>query len=171
MKSIVLLSGPVGAGKSTVAKELVAISDSPLSYIEGDLFWSFIAKNEENGGRHKNFKMIMTAMIAAALPMAMYGYEVILDFSIPPWFLEKVHTVVKGKVPVHYIVLRPSEKICKARASTRDEGKIEDYSFYHELYLSFNTVQKNIICDNVNEPAVVAAHVREAIDEGMFLIS
>jgi adenylate kinase family enzyme len=171
MKSIVLLSGPVGAGKSTVAKELVAISNAPVSYIEGDRFWGFIAKNEEKSSRNKNFKMIMTAMIGAALPMALYGHEVILDFSIPPWFLETVHKVVKGKVSVHYIVLRPSEKICKVRAAKRDEGKIEDYSFYHELYLSFNTVQKNIICDDVNEPAVVAAHVREAIDEGMFLIS
>jgi adenylate kinase family enzyme len=170
MKSIVLLSGPVGAGKSTVAKELIAISSAPLSYIEGDQFWPFIVKNEEKVNRVKNFKMIMTAMIGAALPMALYGHEVILDFSIPPWFLETVHKVVKGKVPVHYIVLRPNEKICKARASERDHGKIEDYSIYHELYMSFNTVQKNIICDDVNEAAVVAAHIREAIDEGTFII-
>jgi tRNA uridine 5-carbamoylmethylation protein Kti12 len=170
MKSIVLLSGAVGAGKTTIAKQLVAISNAPVSYIEGDEFWKLITKDDENGSRGKNFKMIMTAMIAAALPIAMYGYEVIVDFSIPPWFLETVHTVVKGKAPIHYIVLRPSEAICKTRAANRSEGIIEDYSRYQEFYRSFDSVQRHIICDDVNGAAVVAANVREAIDAGMFLI-
>ena len=51
--SVVMLSGPVGAGKTTVARELVAISPAPLCYIEGDTFWSLFTKpdasHEENG--------------------------------------------------------------------------------------------------------------------------
>ena len=39
----------------------------------------------------------MTAMTAAAVPYALAGYEVILDFSIPPWFLDAVRKVVKIK--------------------------------------------------------------------------
>src|SRR5271168_3352630 len=96
-KSIVILSGPVGAGKSTVAHELVALSSGPIAYIEGDTFWSFIAKGAENRRREKNFRMIMTAMTGAALPYALYGYEVILDFSIPPWFLETAQKIVKSR--------------------------------------------------------------------------
>ena len=42
--SVVMLSGPVGAGKTTVARELVAISPEPLCYIEGDAFWPVFAK-------------------------------------------------------------------------------------------------------------------------------
>jgi adenylate kinase family enzyme len=42
--SVVMLSGPIGAGKTTVARELVAISPAPLCYIEGDTFWSLFAK-------------------------------------------------------------------------------------------------------------------------------
>ncbi len=81
MKSIILLSGPVGAGNSTVAPELIALSPQPVAYIEGDTFWCHIAKSEP-GGRHKKFKMVMTAMTVAALTYALYGYEVVLDFSI-----------------------------------------------------------------------------------------
>ena len=54
----------------------------------------------------------MTAMTAAAVPYALAGYEVILDFSIPPWFLDAVRKVVKIKdVPLDYVVLRPSESV------------------------------------------------------------
>jgi hypothetical protein len=53
--------------------------------------------------------MIMTSMIAAAMPYSLAGYEVILDFSIPPWFLETVGKIVKlREVPIDYVVLQPS---------------------------------------------------------------
>ena len=44
VKSIILLSGPVGAGKSTVARELIASLPDPIAYVEGDKFWFFIAR-------------------------------------------------------------------------------------------------------------------------------
>ena len=65
MKPIILLSGPVGAGKSTVARELVASAPGPLTYIEGDTFWFFLAKGAASQGRHKNFRTVMSAMTAA----------------------------------------------------------------------------------------------------------
>jgi chloramphenicol 3-O-phosphotransferase len=40
----ILLSGPVGAGKTTVAKELIATSQGPTAHIEGDKFWAFTAR-------------------------------------------------------------------------------------------------------------------------------
>jgi chloramphenicol 3-O-phosphotransferase len=87
MQSIVILSGPVGAGKTTIASQLIANSPLPIAHIEGDKFWFFIAKGGPGVGRKKNFRTIMSAMTAAAVPYALVGYEVILDFSIPPWYL------------------------------------------------------------------------------------
>jgi chloramphenicol 3-O-phosphotransferase len=171
MKSIILLSGPVGAGKTTVARELVASATDPVVYIEGDTFWAFIAKSKSVKSRHKNFKMIMTAMVAAALPYALYGYEVILDFSIPPWFLDTVRKVVKARIPLDYVVLRPDEKVCAARAAARTEGRITNYKPYKELYADFDEVQRHIIYDNTGEAAVIAEHIREGLNEGMFRIS
>ena len=170
MGAIILLSGPAGAGKTTVAKELVAAATGPTSYIEGDKFWFFIAKSGLAQNKPRDFKMIMTSMTAAALPYALYGYQVIVDFSFPPWFLDTVRKVVKDKVPVHYIVLRPSEAVCIERAASRKEGRITNYSKYHELYTSFDEVQRNIIADDFNDASVVSDHMREAIDEGMFII-
>jgi len=61
MGRVIMLSGPVGAGKTTVARELVSILPEPLSYIEGDTFWSFIKKSKGRD-RRENFRTIMRAI-------------------------------------------------------------------------------------------------------------
>ena len=170
-KPIVILSGPVGAGKSTVAPELIALSPEPIAYIEDDTFWSFIAKGAESRRIEKNFKMIMTAMTGAALPYALYGYEVIVDFSIPPWFLETALKIVKSRdVRLDYVVLRPSETVCAARAASRPEGTIADYSRYRDLYISFDEAARYTIKDDASDAAVVAARIREGLDSGKFRV-
>lgn len=170
MGAVILLSGPVGAGKTTVAKELIAISPGPVVYIEGDTFWRYIVKSGAGHNIHTNFRMIMTAMVAAARPMAAYGYEVIVDFSFPPWFLDTARKVIKEKAPLHYIVIRPSEKVCMERAAARSEGAIPGYSRYHDLYTLFDQAQCYIIADETASPAIIAKYVREAIDGGMFVV-
>jgi ATP-dependent protease HslVU (ClpYQ) ATPase subunit len=55
------MSGPMGAGKTAVAKELLALLPAPLSYIEGDTFWSFINKDGERGSRD-NFPVLVRSM-------------------------------------------------------------------------------------------------------------
>src|ERR1700710_1089793 len=121
--SIILLSGPIGAGKTTVAKQLVEISTGPIVYIEGDKFWPFMVKGYEQFDRVKNFTTTMAAMVAAAIPYARTGYQVIVDFSIPPWFLPTVLKMLKPRdVSLQYVVIRPSEAVCINRAATRAEG-------------------------------------------------
>ena len=172
MKSIVLLSGPVGAGKSTIARELVACSPAPVAYIEGDKFWSFIAKEAVGQPRHKNFKTIMLAMTAAAVPYAMAGYEVILDFSIPPWFLDTARKVASVRnVPLDFVVLRPSEKVCAARAAARTEGAIPDYAPYHDLYADFDGTDRHTVQDDKGSAAAIAARIRKGLNEGAFRLS
>lgn len=81
--SIIFLSGPIGAGKTAVAKALLPLLPAPLSYIEGDMFWSFINKGGERGLRD-NFPVLVRSMTAAAVPFARSGFRVLIDFSIPP---------------------------------------------------------------------------------------
>ena len=135
MKSVILLSGPVGAGKTTVAPQLVALLAGPVVYIEGDKFWGFIAKGAEHMERFENFKITMRAMTVTTIPYARSGYQVVLDFSIPPRYLATVHKILSARdIPLDYVVLRPSEQVCAERAATRDEGRIADYTQYKKLY-------------------------------------
>ena len=119
-----MLSGPIGAGKTTVARELLVLLPAPVSYIEGDTFWSFIDKPHSRD-RREVFQVIMRAMTAAAIPFARSGYEVLLDFSIPPQFLGTARKILK-EVPLNYVVLRPSLSVCETRAASRAEGRIID---------------------------------------------
>ena len=82
-----------------MARELLALLPAPVSYIEGDTFWSFVAKAHSRD-RREVLQVIMRAMTAAAIPFARSGYEVLIDFSIPPQFLETARKILK-EVPLN----------------------------------------------------------------------
>ena len=169
MGSVILLSGPVGAGKSTVASELVSALPGPVACIEGDMFWSFIAKSDQHD-RRENFGVIMRAMTAAALPFARSGYDVVLDFSVPPQFLIVARKILK-EVPLDYIVLRPSQAVCAGRAAARAEGAIPDYSKYRELYSLFAGADRYTISDDEAPADCVAMRIVEGLNQGRFRVS
>lgn len=133
MSSLILLSGPPGAGKSTVARELVASSAGPTVCIEGDKFWSFFPQDRQRLSalgahpasgpgkvkaprkvRTNVFRTMLWSITVAAMPCARAGYETIVDFSIPFWFIDPLRARFPD-MDYDYIVLRPSESICAAR--------------------------------------------------------
>jgi chloramphenicol 3-O-phosphotransferase len=168
---LVIISGPVGAGKTTVARELIAHTTGPTAYIEGDRFWPFIVRSvEADEGGFTNFKMIMRAMLAAARHYVRDGYETIVDFSIPPWYLDAVRALAKGQ-EFDYIVLLPTLAVCANRAATRAQGTIPDYARYEDMYRDFEAYESNTIENDTADPAAVAATIRAGLNAGRFRIS
>jgi predicted kinase len=172
MKPILLLSGPPGAGKSTVACELIAILPGPVACIEGDKFWSFFAKGYELSEKGRNLTTIMVSMTAASLAYVRAGYHVIIDFSVPPWFLPTAFKIVNERnIGLDYVMIRPSEKVCAARAAARAEGAIADYTVYKDFYASFTKAERHAICDDESDAATIAANIRDGIYEEIFRVT
>ncbi len=167
MGSIVIVTGPVGAGKTTVARELTASAASGVAFIEGDTYWSHIVNEEPGQDRNAAFRMIMRAMTASARHYERDGYEVILDFSIPPWYLDAIRALLTGK-PFDYVIVRPSLAVCVARAAARSAGAIADYAPYRELYDTFDGYERFTIANDAAGPALTAARIREGLAAGAF---
>ena len=161
-----MLTGPVGAGKTTVARELVATAQGFCAHIEGDAFWPFIKKTKPER-RGEDSRMIMRAMTASARHFERDGYEVILDFTIPPWYLDAMKALLPGK-SFDYVVLKPSEAVCAARAKARAEGRIADYAVYHDLYGLFDALPSHAVGDDTSDPASTAALIRKRLAAGDF---
>jgi len=166
--SVIFLSGPIGAGKTAVAQELLQLLPAPLSYIEGDTFWSFIRKGDERDPRD-NFRVLVRSMTAAAVPFARSGFRVLVDFSIPPAFIETARKILK-EVPFDFVLLRPSLQVCVERAGSREQGAITDYARLKNFYELFEDCNTEPVCDDHANPASLAERIAVGLNQGRFRV-
>jgi hypothetical protein len=136
----------------------------PLAYIEGDRFWPFLVKRAE-GDRREDFRVIMRAMTSAAGSLARTGYEVLLDFSIPPPFVPAAQKILRD-APLDYIVLRPRLEVCAARARDRTEGKITKYD--RGFYALFGADERHVVSEQSESPKGIAELIFKGLKEGRF---
>ena len=167
MAEVTILSGPIGAGKTAVSKELIALWSAPLAYIEGDQFWPFLVKRAE-GDRREDFRVIMRAMTSAAGSFSRTAYDVLLDFSIPPPFVPAAQKILRD-APLSYIVLRPPLEVCAARARDRAEGKITKYD--RGFYALFAAEERHVVSpDNGKSQKAIAVVIFKELTEGRFRV-
>lgn len=166
--SVIFLSGPIGAGKTAVARELVPLLTAPVAYIEGDTFWSFI-KDGGNRAMGEVFPVLVRSMTAAALPLARSGFRVLIDFSIPPTFVETARKILK-EVPFDFVLLRPSLEVCIKRAGSRSEGAITDSAMLKTFYARFEQGTIEPICDDLADPAALARQIADGLIQGRFRV-
>jgi chloramphenicol 3-O-phosphotransferase len=169
--SLLIISGPPGAGKSAVARALVPLLPPPVANVEGDAFWPFFAPGA-NVEPHARFLSAMRAMSVTAISLARDGYNTILDFSIPPRSLEVVRARLKGtNVPLHYVVLLPSIEVCAKRSEQRTAGAIAYTPQLRGFYESFITEEFAAIEDDDASVALLATRVRQGWAQGRFRLT
>ena len=71
-------------------------------------------------------------------------------------------------MPLAYVLLKPDEAVCVARAAARSEGAIEEYGFYHDFYVTFEKAEKYTIHNNVEDAATTASLIQSGLNKGRF---
>lgn len=157
---VLILSGPPGSGKSTVADALAGDAKRSV-HLESDWFYrsirsGFIAPHLR--ASHAQNTAVMDIATDAAAGYAAAGYAVVWDGIVGPWFLDRIvgRLAAKG-VPVRYLVLRASRDVSLERVTVRD--RTSELSGAAKMFDEFADLGEF-------EPHVVDAHgsIDEVID-------
>jgi cytidylate kinase len=131
---LVVVTGPPGAGKSSVSEHL-ANGFNPSALVAGDGFFAMIKQGYIlpwlPQARRQNTVVIESA--AAAAGRLTDICTVVYDGVLGPWFLP-TFVPATGLASVHYVILLPPLDVCLERVKGRIGHGFSDLSATRDLY-------------------------------------
>ncbi|RJL27172.1 AAA family ATPase [Bailinhaonella thermotolerans] len=167
--SVIIVSGPPGAGKSTVARRL-AEDLSPSVHLHTDDFYTCIRRGfvppHLPESRRQN-EVVIGVMTACAYGYAAGGYHVALDGIVGPWFLPPFQqAAAEHGISTYYVVLRPERDTALARATARTGDALTDpgpvLHMYDEL-ADLGPLEPHVLDSTTQTPAETAAAILTAL--------
>jgi broad-specificity NMP kinase len=169
---ILLVTGPPGAGKSTVAK-LLARRWARAVHLHTDDFYAWVVSGYVDPwkpeAQAQNVALI-SAMAAAAARIAAAGYQVVVDGILGPWFLDPWRELSE---PVAYVVLRPSVDVAEQRAAARGDHPLKDLSVVgvmHAAFADLGALESHALDTSSMAPAETADEVLRRLHAGLLAL-
>ena len=172
---IVIVSGPPGAGKTTIARRLATGSAKALAvHLHTDDFYAYIRKGFvapwQPKAQDQNIT-VMEALAASAAKYALGGYEVFVDGIVGPWFFDPWKAVAaEHGLDLRYVALAPDEATTVARATARTAA-MTDAEVVRTMWGHFQTYApspEHIVDTTGQEPDETLALVRDGLSAGLF---
>jgi adenylate kinase family enzyme len=174
---VLILTGPPGAGKSTVADILARQGLRSAAHLHTDDFYDRYIKSGYVlpwlAQAQKQNETVMGAIAAAACAYAEGGYVTIIDGIVGPWFLAPFREAASAKgIPLHYAVLRPaSADMAFARVQARATHGLKAEGPVRELFRQFSdlgALEKHAFDSGATKAEETAAALSRKLAAGGF---
>jgi hypothetical protein len=168
--SLLVVTGPPGAGKSSVARILADAADQSV-LIEGDAFFGFLASGAVEpwlpASKVQN-TVVTTAAASAAGVFAAGGFTTVYDGVVGPWFLP-AFGLATGLERLDYAILLPSVEVCVHRVATRPDHGFTDEGATRKMHAEFAGARvddRHVLRDASGDATAVAELIESARQAG-----
>jgi 8-oxo-dGTP pyrophosphatase MutT (NUDIX family)/cytidylate kinase len=172
---VLIVSGPPGSGKSTVAVALAESVERSV-YLESDWFYRSIRSGfvpPHLPAAHAQNAAVMDIVADAAAGYAAAGYAVVWDGIVGPWFLDRVVGRLTARcVGARYLVVRAEQETALARVRARDgTTAASGAEVMCDRFADLGDLESHVVAGDGSVPEVLARCQAALADDGLRLVA